>query len=61
LPFPPAGQEIVDLVDEEVQGTNAIPGAKQLVGEMRADEARAAGDEDGSGHPGSLELRLFRK
>ena len=36
----------VHLRGEVVERAHAVPAREQLVGEMRADEARAAGDED---------------
>ncbi len=43
---------LVDLRRQIVERADAIPAREQLVGDMRADEARASGDEDRLGGRG---------
>ena len=42
---------LVHLLGEVVERPHAVPAGEQRVGEVRADEARAAGDQDELSHP----------
>jgi hypothetical protein len=49
----------VHLVDEDVERADGVARAEQLVGDVRADEPGATGDEDPLGHPGTLRAESY--
>ena len=51
----------VHLLDQHVESAHGIPRSQQLVGEVGADEARTAGDQDALSHARRLRApRLWR-
>jgi hypothetical protein len=51
----------VDLGDQAIEDSNLVPRTKQLVCEVRADEAGATGDEDLLGQDNVLSRRLLER